>query len=364
MNNQTKVNTMPKLSISYLGRADDKVTHQLIGLSESFTHDNGTLKKLSKKISLLITESFQNVIRHGKDTTSEPYSPEESDFFQINIQNNQITISSSNFIDTDKTHLLESEINTINKMSSDELREMWKLQILNDNLASKGGAGLGIIEMARKSGLPLITKFIRFNEVISRFYLGIEINNPKEISPSKFDISNVIKDHKASINDGMSLSYKGNFSVKSNVYLTEMLQNNFLDENNIDSITIENVTIIIEVIQNISKHGAVIDNQTFGCFSVRKDNEIQYIETNNYVNTEDYSIFKLLLEEIKSKNKEELKTERKKKLLEHDIDSFGNGKLGLIEIGLFTNNEFEYNFEKTENDLYYFSLKLKLKHHD
>jgi hypothetical protein len=355
---------MPKLSISYLGKADDNVTDQLIGLSESFTHDNTTLKKLSKKISFLITESFQNVVRHSKDSIFESNTPAEQDFFQINIQNNQITISSSNLIETEKTHILEGEINKINKMSSDELREMWKVQILNGNLSSKGGAGLGIIEMARKSGLPLITRFIKFNTEVSRFYLGIEINNPKADSSPVFDIQNVINEHKACVTGGMTLAYKGNFSGQSNVYLIEMLHNNFIDENNIDSTIIENVSIIIEVIQNISKHGAVVDNKTFGCFSVRKDNDIQYIETNNYVSKEKYSDFKLLLEDIKSKTREELKNERKRKLLENDIDSFGNGKLGLIEIGLFTNNEFEYTFKKTENDLYYFSLKLKLKNHD
>lgn len=364
MSTQNEQDSMPKLSISYLGKADDKVTDQLIGLSESFTHDDTTLKKLSKKISFLITESFQNIIRHGKETIVESSAVEEKDFFQINIQNKQISISSSNFIESDKTQLLEREINKVNKMSSEELRAMWKLQILNGSLSSKGGAGLGIIEMARKSGLPLITKFIKYNERISRFYLGIEINNPKEISTQRFDISDVIQDHTTCINGGMTLSYKGNFSGKSNVYLIEMLHNNFIDESNIDSITIENVSIIIEVIQNISKHGAVVDNKTFGSFSVRKFNDIQHIETNNYVNIEEYLPFKLLLEDIKSKNEEELKTERKRKLLESDIDSFGNGKLGLIEIALFTDNKFEYTFEKTGKDLYYFSLKLKLKNHD
>ena len=40
-----------------------------------------------------------------------------------------------------------------------------------------------------------------------------------------------------------------------------------------------------------------------------------------------------------------------------------NGGLGLIEIGIFTENKFDFSFEKTEEDLYLFLIALKLKNH-
>lgn len=354
----------PKLSICYLGRAEDKVTDQLIGLSESFVNDNSGLKRLSKKISFLITESFQNVIRHGfSDSLDDPTSS-ESDFFQINIHENRISISSSNLIETDSVKVLEDKIKGINDMSSEELKALWKFQILNFSLSSKGGAGLGIIEMARKSKLPLSTKFVPVDDKISRFYLGIEITNLEKENARIYDIDDIVKEHKDCIETGIMLSYKGNFSGKSNMFLIEMLHNNFIDENNINSRIIENVSIIIEVIQNISKHGAVLDDQCYGSFSIHKNETAHSIQTYNYLSALEYESFNLRLNRIKSMSIIDLKKERKRVLLENAIDAHGNGKLGLIEIALFSLNNFEYSFEKITETMYLFRLQLNLKNHD
>ena len=120
---------------------------------------------------------------------------------------------------------------------------------------------------------------------------------------------------------------------------------------------------MIEVIQNISKHGARRKDQIPGSFSMYEKEGAQYINAHNYVGLEEYMAFKNLLQNIKSKNLAELKTERKKKMMEDSSIIQGYGGLGLIEIAIFTENEFDFSFEKTEGDLYLFLITLKLKNH-
>ena len=54
---------------------------------------------------------------------------------------------------------------------------------------------------------------------------------------------------------------------------------------------------------------------------------------------------------------------QKKKMMEDISFTQGDGGLGLIEIGIFTENEFDFSFERTEGDLYLFLIALKLKNH-
>jgi len=217
--------------------------------------------------------------------------------------------------------------------------------------------------MARKSGLPLKRKFIDIDENLAQFFLGIEIPNRSDNPVPTLDISEIVSQYREFVNDGLLLSYSGDYSGETNSFLIQMLDNNLIDDNLIDSIAIENISIMIEVIQNILKHGARREGQTPGSFSMYEKEGAQYIIAHNYVGQGEYLPFKNLLQDIKSKDLEGLKTERKRKMLEDSATARVNGGLGLIEIGIFTDNGFDFSFEKTEGDLYLFLIAIKLKQH-
>ena len=149
-----------------------------MGLSESFFQGKTALKKISKRVSYLIAESFQNIIRHGTPQNMGSLSNPEPDFFQITFLADRIIISSKNLIEKQNIQNLEDQINHINELSEEALKDIWRRTLNEGERSSKGGAGLGIIEMARKSGLPLKKRFIDIDETFSQFYLGIEIIRP------------------------------------------------------------------------------------------------------------------------------------------------------------------------------------------
>ena len=352
-----------KLSLSYLGQSDDNVTGQLMGLSKSFIDGKTALKKISNKVSYLIAESFQNIIRHGIPQDEGFHSGPEPDFFQINFLADRIIISSKNLIENENIQLLEDRIDHLNELSDEDLKDIWRKTLNEGKRTPKGGAGLGIIDMARKSGLPLKKRFIQIDESYSRFFLGFEITNQSDRPASKLDISEIVNQYKEFVQKGLLVSYTGDYSGETNSFLIQILHNNLIDEEAIESTAVENLTIIIEVIQNISKHGARRENQIPGGFSMFEKDGAQYIRAHNYIGPGEYQAFSELLRQMKSKNLDEIKTERKRKMLEENSSAEGNGGLGLLEIGIFTENKFEYTFEKTNSELYMFSIALKLKNH-
>jgi hypothetical protein len=180
---------------------------------------------------------------------------------------------------------------------------------------------------------------------------------------SIFDISETVSHYRQFVNQGMLLSYSGDFSGETNSFLIKILHSNLIDEDIVDSTAIENLSIMIEVIQNISKHGAIRKDKTPGSFSMYEEEGLQHITAHNFIGQQEYRAFNNLLQNIRSKNLAELKAERKKIMMQDSSSIQGNGGLGLIEIGIFTENTFDFSFEKTGEDLYLFLITLKLKHH-
>jgi hypothetical protein len=62
-------------------------------------------------------------------------------------------------------------------MSGDELKDLYKEVLNRDERSGKGGGGLGMIDIARKTGKKLNFDFIRINDKLSFFSLNITIDN-------------------------------------------------------------------------------------------------------------------------------------------------------------------------------------------
>ena len=81
-----------------------------------------------------------------------------------------------------KKHLkiVEEKINFVNKLSKGELKELYRKVLTNNQISDKGGAGLGFIDMRRKSGLDLIYDVEYFDNDLARFTFLVKINKKKD----------------------------------------------------------------------------------------------------------------------------------------------------------------------------------------
>ncbi len=68
---------------------------------------------------------------------------------------------------------LKERIDFVNTKTSDELKILYRQTITDGKFTPKGGAGLGIIEMAKISGHPLDYEFEPINGNFSRYTLTI-----------------------------------------------------------------------------------------------------------------------------------------------------------------------------------------------
>src|ERR1043166_1903135 len=94
-----------RISMFYRGTFDDSFTDKLISLAE-YDVD----KKAKKRIAFLISESFQNIVRHG----NEELKSDTSSLFGIRAIDPFLHIFSSNVVDAKDHAFLEEKLAAIN----------------------------------------------------------------------------------------------------------------------------------------------------------------------------------------------------------------------------------------------------------
>lgn len=346
-----------EIEIVYLGVLLNGIILKLISLFEFHSNNDDELYKLSKKAALIITECFQNVSRHNNQN-KERLNMDLKSFFQIQIQKEGVSISSKNLIQQEHISSLNKKIDQVNGMSGDELKKFWKKTILEGEFSDKGGAGLGIIEMARKSGLPIQKKFVVKNDKLSNFFMTI--NLPKRGHQNGV-FSSLSKSEKACnqlIDEKIIIHYLGIFSQSTNADLIDILYFNFINENNANSKTIKNITVINKVLENAAKHGDKYLNQNKGMFSISENDEKQQINCSNFILNEKINCFEKKINEIKKLDHQELEVEYKNKLMGQELSE--NINLGLLEIAMYTDNKFSYHFINVNDTHSIFTIELML----
>jgi hypothetical protein len=349
-----------KICLSYLGTFSDEITDKLIGISEYYLENKTELGKLKNKVSFLIAECFQNIVRHGgaKEGALTKISG-HSDFFQINIMEDRVVLSSCNLIANQFVSSLEQKLLQVNSLNSDELKKLYNEILAGGEFSDRGGAGLGLIEMARKSGLPLKYFFKGLDGIKSQFFLFLEIVQKKD-SVEIFNVKEAVEMYESLVEKNTLILYKGDVSKDIIVSVIDMLQNNFSDGRNPSNKEKRFVVSLIEFLQNISKHGKEINGQKEGIFSINKEGEAFVIEGGNYVNEADRDHLDNAFKIIKSLELAEIGNLYKKRLMDDVITDEGNCGLGLLEIAKNCEKNFDYTIAPTVLNETFFSIKIKI----
>lgn len=134
--------------------------------------------KIKKKMYNVLVEGLQNLFHHIEDIPEELKGTYNSKFgvFVVKKFENGYKVSMGNFISADKTKYLKDKIDKINSLNVEELKDMYKFILNHQKLSAKGGGGLGLIDMARKTGNKLEYHFYNYNDEYSFFNLDVKIN--------------------------------------------------------------------------------------------------------------------------------------------------------------------------------------------
>jgi len=131
--------------------------------------------KLQKKVFNVLIECLQNLHHHNPKVNQKNVNNPVIVMLAKNATG--YSILSGNLIDDTKIEAFRGRLDEINNLSKEELRSLYKNTLSNEEYSDLGGAGLGLIDMSRKSGEKLEYGFIPFNDNYSFFSLNVKINS-------------------------------------------------------------------------------------------------------------------------------------------------------------------------------------------
>ena len=133
--------------------------------------------KTRKKIYNVLVESMQNLFHHIEEYhegINEDLDPKFG-VLVIEKENGLYKVTTGNFVNSTKIKFLKEKIDKINSLTKDELKDMYKFILNHQKLSAKGGGGLGLVDIARKTGNKLEYAFYNYNNNYYFFNLTIRI---------------------------------------------------------------------------------------------------------------------------------------------------------------------------------------------
>lgn len=137
-------------------------------------------KRVQKMFYSAAVECVHNLYHHMDEVKGSFEEISEHDaksgLITVIAKEKYYNILTGNFIPTKKVYDLKSKIDEINITDKDGLRVLYKDTLSNGEFSDKGTAGLGLIQLARKTGEKLNYKFDKVNSDYSYFTFQIKIN--------------------------------------------------------------------------------------------------------------------------------------------------------------------------------------------
>jgi hypothetical protein len=155
-----------QIMLSYKGEISQDIMLGLLDLTEKKLDSSNADLGVKSKIFNVMVGCLQNVTYH-----SDKNKHAKSSMFLIGRVDGGYAIYSGNAISKDKVADLKTKLMSINDMSGAELTEFYKSWLTSRELSEKSGIGLGLIDIARKTGNPLEFDFENIDEEYNYFSL-------------------------------------------------------------------------------------------------------------------------------------------------------------------------------------------------
>jgi len=158
--------------LSYKGQVGFVQVNSLLRIIEDRLETAENNPKVRKKVYNIATECFQN-LSHHLESHLERISSKALAVFEA--YEDKYIIATGNYVLKEIELKIKEKIDHINSLNKEQLRELHRQVLSEEGFSEKGTAGLGFIDIARKTDGNLFYDFHDVSEDITFFTLKVEI---------------------------------------------------------------------------------------------------------------------------------------------------------------------------------------------
>lgn len=162
------------IMLVYCGEFSQELNKTLLAFTERKFKADNVEDNTRRKVFNIMVEVLQNISKNKIEKTGS--TPDIESVFMLGANTEHFLIISSNLIRNEKIETLKNRIDQVNSLDKEGLKNLYKDVRLNSNFSDKSGAGIGIIDIARKSENRLEYSFEQKTDEFSMFSLLIKIN--------------------------------------------------------------------------------------------------------------------------------------------------------------------------------------------
>jgi len=168
-----------KLILVYEGDFTQETTKSILTMAERNLDSSGEEANIKRKVFNVMVEALQNIVKHS-DELVDGVMKSHAAIFLIGREENRYSVMSGNAVRKANISKLKEKLEKINSLDKEGLKELYKAIIKNTTISEKGGAGLGFVDMARKSGTKLEYEFPEMSTEYAFFCLKVNVSREKE----------------------------------------------------------------------------------------------------------------------------------------------------------------------------------------
>jgi hypothetical protein len=317
-----------------------------------------------KRLFMFVLESLQNVSRHSIKSQHADMS-----MVVYSRTDNGYTVTTGNVLLTSGIEELKARLDEINNLESKEIRTIYRKMLSTAEFSEKGGAGLGLIEMAKKTGNKLDYDFVRLDDEYSYFILSKTVDSTglgirfKE-SEQSFHGKAISQLERIMSENSIYLIWLGHISPDVGKEVLTFTETKFEEEDVESTLRKRVFSILVEILENVSKYSPGKEpEEQYGMpvAMIRMVDEAYSLTTGNLILNSDVDQLKGKLDNINTFTRSGLKELFNKSLSEQTLESDSTGNMGLIDMARKSGRKLKYQFEKI-NDLYsYFTLTVNVE---
>jgi len=164
-----------QINLIYEGEVTHQITKAFTALTEENMAKDAEPNGLQMKVFHIIVESLQNISKHAQNLRGIDTELKGIGTFLIAKSVTDYFIIAGNLVHNEDKASMIDLLEKINKLDKQGLKQLHKEQMKEGRLSDRGGAGLGFIDIARKSGQKLSYDFKKISDDTSFFILTTQI---------------------------------------------------------------------------------------------------------------------------------------------------------------------------------------------
>ncbi|MBL0129227.1 MAG: hypothetical protein IPP83_17670 [Flavobacteriales bacterium] len=169
-----------RFDLLYSGLFHDEHTPGLITLAEDAVLEGPGGKGHRQRLSFVMVEAYQNIVRHRAAVRNELASTAGRSMFMLRSSRKGEEVLALDPVATSEVEALETNMRRIGGSDAAQLKNLFLDRLQEASRSARGGAGLGLIEMARRSDNGLRHMVLPLDDDHRLFLLQVAVGASKE----------------------------------------------------------------------------------------------------------------------------------------------------------------------------------------